>query len=750
MTTTMNAQTTFTPSDQGAQVLHLSARDSAPAAAPFADNLDHLQAMEQEARLILARAVLRCNGSEAIQESDVARVLSLAGLSTENATLDHVELLLSGHVQKTRLREEASARAGIALTLPRFCENYCLEGFECSVVLLLFMLTTSRGFCEMFYLCGFEKERKWTEGMKIGSLLAIICRDYREQIDRRSGFSVDASLIRQEIVLFRNTLDETSNILDETVCLHERFVRFILDDNNLYSTMFRFVGRERSCVSLDQVVMDEAAKHEVVTHVGNYLKRRELGQRSILDEFYGYGTSLTLLFHGPPGTGKTMLAKALACHFDRQLFTLRLEDLNDTPGSYEENFGSLFREASLHGGIVFFDESDDIFRDDSRASRALLIEIEKARCVVILATNKPVELDPAMERRISMKVSFAIPDPDLRLCMWQSLIPPGVRLADDIDLRMLSERYEFTGGLIKNTIFLALNKAMSDYGIENTVITRELLSHAASLQISPLAEMSRLCRTYPPAMTLEDIPLREYQKEQIRHLATAYRRLKEGGLGLSVLLGSCDIQTGINAVRALANECGLMVREFDFDKALSMADENRVIDPVSQKKVSPMRYAFSPGTGSASVILFVDHNREVERLLADTPDTARNMMLAELTSHLRTHPGLFCLVTRPPGKVRLPAEFSLRFDLEYPPEEEQIRRWEEHIGRSSVDDDLVTLVERHPMHITEIDFLARQTMIHAIIHDGSGKPTVADIYETIERHQGKKHQPVLFGENRQP
>lgn len=750
MTTTKNAQMPFTAADQSAQVLHLSARDSASAVIPFADNLDHLQALEKEACLILIRAMLRRTGAEVIPGSDRARAFSLAGLAPEDLAADRLEQLLLSHVQRTRLREEASIRAGIRLTLPCFCDTYSLESFERTMVLLLFMHTTSRGFNEMFYLCGFEKERStWNEGMKIGSLLSIICSNYREQVDRRAGFSVDAPLISQEIVLFRNTLDETSNILDETVCLHERFVRFILDDNNLYSTMFRFIRRERSSISLDQVVMAEEMKREVVTHVGNYLKRRERGTRSILDDFYGYGTGLTLLFRGASGTGKTMLAKALASHFGRQLFSLKLEDMDDMPGSYEDILGTLFREASLHGGIVFFDESDDIFQNDSRASRALLIEIEKARCVVILATNKPVELDPAMERRISMKVTFAIPGPELRFRMWQALIPPGVRLAADVDLHRCAERYHFTGGLIKNTIFMAINTAMAGDEEREAVISRELLDQAALLQSSPLADMSGLCRTYEPMVTLGEIPVRLRQKEQLGNIAKAYRHVKEEGLGLAILFSAGDIATGIHAVQALANACGLKVREFDFDRAVSLAEESKAIDPVTQKKVSPMRYAFADHAGDASLILFVDHNGEMERLLSDNPDTARNIILTELTGQLRAHRGLFCLVSRKLGKARLPAVFSLRFDLEYPPEEVQMRRWEDHLGHAAaVDADLVSLVEQHPMHVAEIDFIARQARIHAIIHGRSNRPTTADIVETIERHQGKRYQPVLFGENR--
>ena len=134
----------------------------------------------------------------------------------------------------------------------------------------------------------------------------------------------------------------------------------------------------------------------------------------------GYGTALVLMFHGPSGTGKTMLAKAPAARCGRELISLCASDLSEIPMCDDEVMAELFREASLQNSIVLLDECDDLFLNNSPASRALLIEIEKARCVVILATNKPVDLDPAMERRITRKISFPLPGAQLRQEMWQA------------------------------------------------------------------------------------------------------------------------------------------------------------------------------------------------------------------------------------------------------------------------------------------------------------------------------------------
>jgi len=98
---------------------------------------------------------------------------------------------------------------------------------------------------------------------------------------------------------------------------------------------------------------------------------------------------------------------------------------------------------------LFFDEADDLFKEGSYLSRMLLIQIEKARCVVIFATNKGGQIDPAMERRISMKFHFPLPDTEQRLKIWQALLPDFVRLAPEVDLNSLNNRYPSAGALSK-------------------------------------------------------------------------------------------------------------------------------------------------------------------------------------------------------------------------------------------------------------------------------------------------------------
>ena len=738
--------------NQAAQVLPLTpSRELRVEAQPFIDNLDYLQALEKEAILILVRAMLWRCGAEQRQSDNYLRIMSYAGLSPEKASLDAVESLLKETANRNHERAERTVLSGIEIIFPKFCQEMNIGGFDREVVLLLFMLATNDDFAEMFALCELKKKNERDSGVKIGTILSFLCRNYREQMICRKKFSVDGVLMKSNILYMMSYMDDSSNIVDEHLCLHERYVRYILGDNNLYNNCYRFIRRDSGSVDLKQVIMPEPIKNEIVSRVGTYLAQRENASAARIDKFFGYGTALTMLFFGPSGTGKTMMVQALARHFDRQLFSIKLESLERIRfQSYDDILESVFREASLNSGIVFFDEADDLFEDNSQMARSLLIQIEKARCIVILSTNKPIDLDPAMERRLSMKVHFSMPDLELRSRMWESLMPDFVELAPDVDLKSLAKRYIFSGGLIKNTIFMAVNMALSKNYLDNPLLTRETIEEAANLQALSMLDMSDLCHEYAPKRTVDDLYLRPDQREEIRRMASAYRILQEKGLGLNILVHSSDIETGVDTVEALASECGLKVRIFDFHRVLRTDDDALVVHPATQREVRPMTYAFTPGTGEAAMILFTDYIGDADwskKKDKDGDEYTLKTGQENFFSNLRNYRGLFCIVTHASLKGPLPAEFNMYLDLEYPPEEVQICQWEEHIGKNMApDNELVSLVEEFPMHISEIDFIGRQALIQAIILGKDKAPTLGIIRDVISRYRQESKVPVLFGQ----
>ncbi|HNY50054.1 MAG TPA: AAA family ATPase [Smithella sp.] len=714
----------------------------------FSDNLDYLEALEREGQLILAQALSRQRGTDWQANPNYVQAMSVAGLTPAESRPERLAELIALTEQQNRQGAALAEQKGVEIYFIKFCRDNKMEGFNRKLLMLLLLLATNERFAEMFDLCNFGEKARNDSAVKIGTILHIICSDYRQQLVNRKSFSIESTLIQQDILQIE--CDKTS-IVERYVSLNDRYVRYFVGDNNIYKSTSTLIQRDNGLVRLDQVIMPEETKQDIVSRVGNYLACRNSEESEMIDTFYGYGTGLTLLFHGPSGTGKTMMAQALACHFNRTLYSLKMSNFrNERYTVVDDAIKDLFLEASLNSGIAYFDEADDFFEKDSCLSGSLLIEIEKARCIVILSTNRPLHLDPALDRRLSMKVCFNIPDAELRCKMWKALMPDFVRLSPHVDFRKLAERYNFTGGLIKNSIFMAVVSSMRSGSSEKSLITMEMIEQACSLQLQQMYDMKDLYQVYTPQCKYGDIPINIGQDIDLKNVANIYQSLKGKKTGLNILVTSSNIQSGIDVVEALANECHLKIKKVNYTDLLKSTNEGSsgaIFDPITQTKKEPMELAFAESTGDAALLMFVDYYGDTKWTENEKSwnGIERRLLYYDLLFNMNQYQGLFCMVSLP-AVQKIPRQFNLYFQLEYPPVEIQRRQWKEYLTDGKCcDDELMSLVKNNPMHIAEIDYFAKQALIQAAIEDSSREMTVKDIHKVIERHHKNCSKPPLFG-----
>ena len=130
-----------------------------------------------------------------------------------------------------------------------------------------------------------------------------------------------------------------------------------------------------------------------------------------------------VLFHGPPGTGKSMTVRLLGKNSGRDVFRVDLSQVvSKYIGETEKNLSRIFDKAELRDWILFFDEADALFgkRTDIKDAHDrfanqeisfLLQRIEDFSGLVILATNLKSNLDEAFLRRFQSVVYFNVPGP---------------------------------------------------------------------------------------------------------------------------------------------------------------------------------------------------------------------------------------------------------------------------------------------------------------------------------------------------
>jgi adenylate kinase family enzyme len=204
--------------------------------------------------------------------------------------------------------------------------------------------------------------------------------------------------------------------------------------------------------------------------------------RNLTAVHYVWGTAaawnesgITVLFAGPPGTGKTMAAEILAFKLDLPMYRIDLSQIvNKYIGETEKNLKKVFDAADVSDVVLFFDEADSLFGkrtevSDSRDRYAnlevsyLLERMERFKGLAILATNRKRDLDEAFMRRLRYIIDFPLPEEAQRKQIWQQVIPKKAN-SDELDFDFLARQFPMSGGNIRSVVF---NACLQSAGNDN-------------------------------------------------------------------------------------------------------------------------------------------------------------------------------------------------------------------------------------------------------------------------------------------
>lgn len=214
----------------------------------------------------------------------------------------------------------------------------------------------------------------------------------------------------------------------------------------------------------DELVLQKDQK-DIIKRACNHIKYKHIvydkwgmGKRVL------YGRGLSVLFTGPPGTGKTMAAQVIANELGLEIYKVDLSKvISKYIGESEKNLGEVFDSAKKSNVILLFDETDALFGKrtevkDSHDKNAnvetsyLLQKMEEYDGITIMTTNFLENIDKAFFRRISYVVHFNFPEADARKEIWIKMYPKEMPRSKNIDFDYLSKNFEISGGSIKNIV----------------------------------------------------------------------------------------------------------------------------------------------------------------------------------------------------------------------------------------------------------------------------------------------------------
>ena len=581
-------------------------------------------------------------------------------------------------LKEAQLRADIESKLEITTGLRFFtvCETYELNDLEQKLLLLCIALTLSTE-----HEKDFQKIDEQYGEATIAGFFIFLDLPYDERFEARKLLTKNSTLIANDIlsIHFYTRFNNNRDMMRGNLEVNNQIFHHIMGFEDCFEEFEEYSSLETPKATFDQIVIPQEDKKKIQTLIRNrdlYLTRREEWG---FNEVITYGKGTFILFSGSPGTGKTMTAHAIAHDINKKILNV------DIPTLINENeadkiIPSLFRLARLQNAILFFDECETFFASRRRGNSLvsiLLTEMERFDGIAILATNIPNWLDEAVHRRLMLKIHFSLPDIKERESIWRLLIPKQAPTDEDINYPELAQRFELTGGTIKNAVLFALSESIHEGA--SSLAHRHLIKGALH-QINNGIQAEHLIRTNTPLDRVILSKKTQHQVEQLIH-AVQKRRLvfETWGLNKHMSYGK-GIVGMLHGPPGVGKTYTAEAIAYELSRPLMIASPHQLLSKWVGESEKALAELFSQAQCSNAVLFF----DEADTFLCKRDNIPNHQVSLSnlLLTKLERHNGVVLLATNRPKNLdpALTRRIQYQIPFYYPTVPDSVQIWENFLN----------------------------------------------------------------------
>lgn len=575
-----------------------------------------------------------------------------------------------------QIREAALAR-GVVLPLDQLRDRYGLDDSEVEVI--CFALAPALDLSFRKRIARF-KDNILLDFTDPDLVCALLFSSRVERLQARDYFLRDGRLISNKLITLVHPKEVSSEqLLSDEVRLPTRVVNFLLGKDTLDKSIADLAELVTPTVTYDGVVLPAEVLEDVRQIVGHHVLA-EGARRRPASPSTGEG-GFVLQFGGPPGTGKSLLAHAIAEHVGRKLLHVDCSKLTGAdPATFRSVIEELFFEAGVHAAVLCLDHCEAIFGERSGKLSTIYQQFAAFEGLIILVTNDPKALDFSLERWVAFSIRFEVPQADLRERIWRQHLPKDAPLAADVDVQDLASLFDISGGHIRNAVQLALKRSLALPPAERRIDHAALMQAAHAQLRADLDDYSQKSRI---GLTFENLVLPDDEMTQVKQVLDACHNrtfvMNKWGFGKRLVTGKGIVMlftgepgTGKTlCAEILAADLGLSLYQVSIPKIMSKYIGD------TEKNIAKI---FSAARANHSMLLFDEADAlftkrvKVERSV----DRFSNMEVNLLLQEIERFEGVVILTTNLERELDKAFQRRINFKIRFPfPDEKQRQRiWE--------------------------------------------------------------------------